>query len=111
MRLASGWAFCSQRLLVRQSVELGGDEAHFGGKLHALFAQVLKIASELFIEEDDRFGAHETVLGAAEREHVEAKVASGLAQALAEGSGGIGDAGAVHVDKHFVVMGEAGEGF
>src|SRR5207237_8984464 len=81
------------------------------GELHALFAQVLKIASELSIEEDDRFGAHETVLGAAEREHVDAQVASGLAQALAEGSGGIGDAGAVHVEKHFVFMGEAGQGF
>src|SRR5207302_9366362 len=35
----------------------------------------------------------------------------GLAQALPLGSGGISDAGTVHVEKHFVFMGEAGQGF
>jgi len=109
MRLAC-WAFCSQRLLVSRASNWAENEAHFGGKLHALFAQVLKIASELFIEEDDRFGAHETVLGAAEESTSRPRSRVAWRKALAEGSGGIGDAGAVQCGQTFRGHGRSGRG-
>jgi hypothetical protein len=92
-----------------QGFELHGDETHFGGQLHPLLAQVEEIGAEAAIEEDDGFAAHDAVFRPAEREHVDAEIARGLAQILAEAGGGVGDAGAIDVEKHFVLVGERGE--
>jgi len=55
-----------------QDFKLHRDETHFGRQLHRLFAQVKKVAAELFVtavlmEEDDGLGAHEAILGSSKR--------------------------------------------
>ena len=51
-------------------LELGGDEAHLRGQLHALLAQVQKVLAVLGVEKYHRLAAQDSILGAAERENV-----------------------------------------
>ncbi len=55
---------------------------------------------QLGAEEDDRLAPHETVLGAAEGEDVDAGICGGLAEIYPEGRSGVADAGTVHVQVH-----------
>jgi hypothetical protein len=61
------------------------------------------------IEKDHRFPTHDPIFCPAEREHVDAKVARSLAQSLAETNCGVGDAGAIHVQEHFMFVRELGQ--
>ena len=61
------------------------------------------------VEKHNRLAAHDSVLGAAEREHVHAKVARSLPQRLSKSGRGIGDSRPIHVQKHFVLVRKMGE--
>ena len=45
-----------------------------------------------------------------EGEHVHAQIPRGLPQGLPQAGGGVGDAGAVHVQKHATLVGKASQG-
>ena len=55
-------------IAAEQNLELGGGEAHLGGELERLLAQVPESVGQLGVEEDDGFADEEAVLGAAEGE-------------------------------------------
>ena len=89
--------------VVQQGVELRGEEAHLGGELRRLLAHELRADRRRGIAEDDRFGTHQPVLGATERERIDAGVDRERPQRrrrAAEGGGGIGEPGAVEVHQH-----------
>ena len=92
-----------------QGFELHSQKTHFGSELHALLADVEKTFAQSFIKKKDRLGAHEAVLRAAEGKHINAQVASGLAQGLAEACSGVRYPCAVHVQKHITFVRESGE--
>ena len=48
------------------------NESHLGGELRHLLAQVQRSLSECSVEEDDQLTEQQAVLGAAERQHVDA---------------------------------------
>lgn len=93
---------------------LGAEETHFGSKLAGLFAAVFELAGESGLEEDDGFGGVHAVFGAAETQDVHpgapGEVGRGDAVAGGEGGGGVGEAGAIHVDGQAVGVGGGGEG-
>ena len=60
------------QLVGQQRVELGGEEAHLRRELQRLLADVQEVVRELGVQEHDRLGTEQPVLGAAEREHVRA---------------------------------------
>ena len=93
---------------------LGAEETHFGSKLAGLFAAVFELAGESGLEKDDGFGGVHAVFGAAETQDVHpcapGEVGWGDAVAGGESGGGVGEAGAIHVDGQAVGVGSGGEG-
>ena len=69
-----------------------------------------KSRDELGAQEDDRVAEQQAVLGPAEGEDVHACVSGQRAKGQVEGGGGVGEAGAVHVQEHLVLVGELGQG-
>ncbi len=67
------------QIVRQQSLELRRDEAHLRRQLHPLLAQVEKIGTQSAIEKHDRFPAQDSILRAAEGEHIHAEVARSLA--------------------------------
>ena len=94
-----------------QGVKLRGDEAHLGGELHALLAQIQEVVGQLLVEENHGFCSHRAVFCSAEGEHVHSQVPRGLPQGLSQAGGGVGDAGAVHVQEHAALVCESGQRF
>ncbi len=93
-----------------QGIKLGRDEAHLGGKLHALLAQIQEVMAQLLVEENHGFSSQGAVLGTSEGEHVHSQVPGGLPQGLPQAGGGVGDAGAVHMQKHAALVGKTSQG-
>ena len=78
--------------------------------MHALLAQIQEVVAQLLVEENHGFGSQRAVLCSSERKHVHAQVARGLPQGLSQAGGGVGDAGAVHVQEHATLVRKAGQG-
>ena len=93
----------------QQGFQLRRDKPHLGRKLHSLLAKIQKVRAELRVKKNDGFGPHGPVLGSSEGQNVHSQVARGLAQAESQAGGGVGDAGAVHMQKHAAVVGKAGQ--
>jgi hypothetical protein len=89
-------------LVVQQSVELGGDEAHLRGQLQRLLAQVQHPLAQRGLEDHNRLTPQETVLGASEGEQVDAT--HDLVEADAQRNTRVGDPGAVDVHKQTAGM-------
>ena len=98
------------QVAVEQREQLRRDEAHLRGQLHLVLAQVHEAVRGVRVEHDDGLGQQRPVLGAAEGEHVHADVGGEGAQRQAQGGRGVGDAGAVHVDAHPVLVGVVRDG-
>src|SRR5580692_3060149 len=62
-----------------QGLELCGDESHLRRELHALLSQIEKVVAKFRLEKDNGFAAQDSVLCAAEREHIHAQIAGRLA--------------------------------
>ena len=78
--------------------------------MHSLLAKIQKVAAELLVKKNDGFGPHRPVLGSSEGQNVHSQIARRLPQGESQAGGGVRDAGAVHVQKHAAVVGEAGQG-
>ena len=63
-----------------------------------------EVRRELGLEDDDGLAHHQADLGAAEREDVHASVGGDGSQGDAERGGGVGDAGAIHVQVHAMAV-------
>ena len=101
-------AVSRQRSSLQQPQKLRRDEAHLGGELRALLAHELVALGELGPQEHDGLAAEQPVLGAAERQHVDAAVGRDLAQAGAERGGGVQQPGAVDVQQQPVLVRRVG---
>ena len=75
------------------------------------FAAVFKIPHQIFVEEDDGFRAEHTVLGGAEREHVDARPPRGIRGRALQMRNRIGKARAIHVYRHAFTPGELRQRF
>ena len=62
-----------------------------------------------YIEEDGGFGAHGAILRPAERQGVDPGAPGSVGGVAAEPSDGVGEAGAIQVNPHAMVVGEVGE--
>ena len=95
--------------VVEQREQLRADEAHLAGELHAWSCAGDHAVDALRVQHDDRLGAEQAVLGAAEAQDVDAGIRRELAERHAERGGRVPDAGAVHVQGHAVGVREVGD--
>ena len=67
--------------------------------------------TEFLVEEHDCFRTHQSVFRAAKGKNIHSEIASSLAQGQAQAGCSICDTGAVHVQKHFSLMGKLSQHF
>ncbi len=87
------------QVVVKVGEQLGAQKAQLRPQVPALFTAPLEILGERRIEEHDRLGAERTVLGGAERQHVDAGFPGRRRGRYAEMAERIRETRAVHVDR------------
>ena len=70
---------------------------------------IFEVAREFLVEEDHGFAVHHSVLRASERKHIHAHVGGDLFQTCVQAHRGVGEASAIDVKQHVVVVSETRE--
>ncbi|OIQ67047.1 hypothetical protein GALL_513800 [mine drainage metagenome] len=111
LRHGVGMAGVTQPVVVFQHAQPGrGNEAHLRGELPGLLHAPGEIGRQLAVEKHHRFAHGQTVLGAAEAQHVHPGAPGDVARMTAQRSHGVGEPGPVHVQLEMVALGHGGNG-
>ena len=101
------------QVVVKQGVELGGDEAHLGGQLGRHLAHIPCSLGQERVEVDDRLASEQAGLGAPEAHHIDAGLHGKRPQGgecASEGGCGVGYARPIEVDEHAQSVSRVAEG-
>src|SRR5262245_2827368 len=79
--------------------------------MHPLLADVFEISGSFLVEEHHRLAIHHAILGAPKRKYIHTQVASYLPQGRIQTYSGVGDARAIHVQQHIVLVRKVGQRF
>src|SRR6185437_6850253 len=79
-----------------------GKKPHLGGELSGLLAAVVEVGGKLMVEEQNGFADGEAVFCAAEAEPIHAVFPSHLGGRDAQAGAGVGETGAVHMQRKAV---------
>ena len=104
-RVGAGRASAPQVALIHRG-ELRGDEAHLARELARLLADVGQRVGERGAQQHDRLAGEHAVLGAAERQHVDARLGGQRRDRRAHARRRVGDPRTVHVQQHAARVGQ-----